>query len=154
MTFPGVKEDVAASILAEIGDGMSHFPSDAHLASWAKLSTGNNESASKKKSARTAKENRGLKAVLSQAAWTASKKKDCRIASFFCRVQKRRGQKKATIATAHLILRIAYHILKGRVPYQELGWEYLPDRDRTLNYWIKKLEAQGFKVSLELISAA
>jgi len=49
MTIPGVKEDVAASILAEIGDDMSHFPTDAHLASWAGVSPGNNESAGKKK---------------------------------------------------------------------------------------------------------
>lgn len=149
MTIPGVQEDVAASMLAEMGDDMTRFPTEAHLASWAGLSPGNNESAGKKKSTRTAKGNKGLKAVLSQAAWAASKKQDCRIASFFYRIQKRRGQKKATIATAHLILRIAYHVLKERVPYGELGWDYLPNRDRKLNYWIKKLEDQGFKVSLE-----
>lgn len=124
------------------------------LASWAGVSPGNNESAGKKKGTRTAKGNKGLKAVLSQAAWASSKKKDCRIASFFYRVQKRRGQKKATIATAHLILRIAYHVLKERVPYHEVGWDYLPNRDRTLSYWIKKLEARGFKVSLEPTDAA
>jgi len=74
-----------------------------------------------KKSNRTDKGTKGLKAVLFQAARAASKKKDCRIASFFYRVQKRRGQKKASIATAHLILRIAYHVLKERVPYQDLA---------------------------------
>ena len=154
MTIPGVQEDVAASILAEIGDDMSHFPSDAHLASWAGVSPGNNESAGKKKGTRTAKGNRGLKAVLSQAAWAASKKKNCRIASFFYRIQKRRGQKKATIATAHLILRIAYHVLKERVSYQELGSDYLPNRDRTMSYWIKKLQDQGYTVTLEQSASA
>ncbi|MGF7050823.1 transposase [Paenibacillus sp. DS2015] len=49
ITIPGIQKDAAASILAEIGTDMSIFPTDAHLASWAGLSPGNNESAGKKK---------------------------------------------------------------------------------------------------------
>ena len=48
-TIPGIDKDSAASILAEIGNDMSQFPSEQHLASWAGLSPGNNESAGKKK---------------------------------------------------------------------------------------------------------
>lgn len=48
-TIPGVKEIGAASILAEIGVDMSVFPSSFHLASWAGICPGNNESAGKKK---------------------------------------------------------------------------------------------------------
>lgn len=48
-TIPGVGKDAAAGILAEIGDDMEQFPNEQHLASWAGMSPGNNESAGKKK---------------------------------------------------------------------------------------------------------
>ncbi len=48
-TVPGIKEDAAKSIVAEIGTDMSRFSSSAHLASWAGVCPGNNESAGKKK---------------------------------------------------------------------------------------------------------
>lgn len=48
-TIPGVGETATASILAEIGNDMSQFPNEQHLASWAWMSPGNNESAGKKK---------------------------------------------------------------------------------------------------------
>ncbi|MEW6215094.1 MAG: IS110 family transposase [Nitrospirota bacterium] len=50
-TIPGVKEQGAASIIAEIGVDMERFPTEAHLASWAGMSPGNNESAGKKNGA-------------------------------------------------------------------------------------------------------
>ncbi len=48
-TIPGVGKIAAASMLAEIGKDMSQFPNEQHLASWAGMSPGNNESAGKKK---------------------------------------------------------------------------------------------------------
>ena len=48
-TIPGVDKEAAAYILSEIGNDMEHFPNEQHLASWAGLSPGNNESAGKKK---------------------------------------------------------------------------------------------------------
>jgi len=48
-TIPGVKKQGAAAIIAEIGTDMGRFPSEEHLASWAGMSPGNNESAGKKK---------------------------------------------------------------------------------------------------------
>lgn len=47
--IPGMGETSAKELLAEIGVDMSYFPTDAHLASWAGLCSGNNESAGKKK---------------------------------------------------------------------------------------------------------
>ena len=57
-TIPGVKQKVAEAIVAEVGTDMSHFPSDRHLASWAGLCPGNNESAGKRKSGKTHKGDR------------------------------------------------------------------------------------------------
>lgn len=51
-TIPGVKEEGATSIIAEIGVDMERFPSERHLSSWAGMSPGNNESAGKKKRVR------------------------------------------------------------------------------------------------------
>lgn len=48
-TIPGVKENGAASLIAEIGADMDVFPTPVHLSSWAGVSPGNNESAGKKK---------------------------------------------------------------------------------------------------------
>lgn len=48
-TIPGVGRDSAIAMVAEIGVEMEQFPSELHLASWAGMSPGNNESAGKKK---------------------------------------------------------------------------------------------------------
>lgn len=48
-SIPGVKKEVATTIIAEIGNDMERFPNEHHLASWAGMSPGNNESAGKKK---------------------------------------------------------------------------------------------------------
>ena len=47
--IPGFSTKVVEDLVAEIGLDMSHFPSEKHLASWAGMCPGNNESAGKKK---------------------------------------------------------------------------------------------------------
>ena len=51
--IPGVGKKSAEIILAEIGLDMNQFPTAGHLASWAGVAPGNNESAGKRKSGRT-----------------------------------------------------------------------------------------------------
>jgi transposase len=46
---PGISTKSAETLIAEIGLDMSVFPTDKHLASWAGMCPGNNESAGKKK---------------------------------------------------------------------------------------------------------
>lgn len=53
--IPGIGRKAAEMIVAEIGTDMRRFPSAAHLASWAGLCPGNNESVGKRHSGRTRK---------------------------------------------------------------------------------------------------
>jgi len=47
--IPGLSTKVVEDLIAEIGLDMNAFPTEKHLASWAGMSPGNNESAGKKK---------------------------------------------------------------------------------------------------------
>lgn len=149
MSLPMVKKDSAAVIIAEIGTDMSHFPSEAHLASWAQLCPGNNESAGKKKSAKTLKGNRGLKAVLCQLSWTASRMRGSRLSAFYWRLVKRRGENKTIIALSHLILKIIYNMLKHKKKYEELGSDYLAQKKKTVDRLKYQLEKLGYTVSVQ-----
>ena len=47
--IPGLSTKTVEDLVAEIGLDMSVFPTEKHLASWAGMCPGNNESAGKKK---------------------------------------------------------------------------------------------------------
>ncbi|WP_425262785.1 transposase [Paenibacillus thermotolerans] len=74
------------------------------------MNEGNNESAGKTKSSRTNKGNKGLKAVLCQAAWAASKTKTSQIAP---------------------------------------PWDYLPKKEKRLDYRISKIKSMGYTTHLQ-----
>jgi transposase len=155
-TIPGVGETVAQIIVAEIGVDMERFPTDHHLASWAGMCPGNNKSAGKRKSGKTTKGSRYLRAALVQAAWAASHQKETYLAAQYKRLVKRMGKKKALVAVGHSILIIAYHVLQTRTPYQDLGGEYFEHRnvDKQRKRLIRQLESLGMKVTVEEIKEA
>jgi len=144
-SIPGIDKNAAAAILAETGVDMSKFPTEPQIASWGGVCPGNHESAGKKKSTRTRKSNRTLKAILCQVAHVNARSQN-RISAFFHRIRKRRGALKAVVATAHLILRIIYHILKNRIPYHELGPEYDKAQKPSVHHWVQKIKQQGYEV--------
>ena len=154
--IPGVKKKAAESIIAEIGVDMSSFPSDAHLASWAGMSPGNNESAGKRRSGRTTHGNKWLRPTLVEAAWAASRTKGTYLKSRYHRLASRRGKKRAAVAVGHTILVVVYHILKHGYHYHELGEEYFDklNKDTIQARLVKRLENMGHKVTLEPIPEA
>ena len=156
VTIPGVNQRVAETVLAEIGANMEQFPSAGHLASWAGMCSGNNESAGKRHSGRTTKGDRWLKRILVQAAWAASHTKGTYLAAQYRRWAKRRGRKRALLAVGHTLLVIIYHVLKRGTTYAELGPDFLDrlEPERLTRQLIKRLEALGHKVALEPRPAA
>lgn len=155
-SIPGVEFHTATAIFAEIGpDVATMFPTDAQFASWAGLCPGNNESAGKKKSTKILKGNKYLKAALTQAAW-ANDKSNNRIGLFFRRIRKRRGDKKAIVATGHLILRIIYAMMRDKAGYKEIDVQLggSTSKEKSLHYYLKQIETMGFEVQLTSIEAS
>jgi transposase len=155
-TIPGVAETAAQIIVSEIGVDMNQFASDKQLASWAGMCPGNNESAGKRRSGKTRKGNRYLRAVLVQAAWVASQQKETYLAAQYKRMVKRMGKKKALVAVGHTILVIVWHLLKKNAIYQELGGDYFDRRhkEQQKKRLIKQLESLGLKVTVEELERA
>lgn len=155
-TVPGVDRVTACSLVAEIGVEIKQFPTAQHLASWAGLCPGNHESAGKRKSGKTRDGNKWLRRSLCQAAWAASRKKDCYLATQFKRLAARRGLKRALMAVAHTILIIGYYMLKTGASYRELGGSYLEQshKDQLQRYFVKRLQRLGLRVNVEPIIPA
>lgn len=118
-TIPGVSRRAAEVIVAEIGTDMTTFPDAGHLASWAGLCPGNNESAGKRRTGRTTKGSQWLRTVLVQVAWSASHTKRTIFSETYRRWAKRLGKKKALVALAHKLIVVIYKLLTDQTTYQE-----------------------------------
>lgn len=150
-TIPGVGPIVAYGIVAELGVDMTKFGTPERCASWTKMAPGMNESAGKRHSGKTGKGNRWIRALLVQAAHSASRSKTY-LASQYHRLAGRRGSKKAAVAVGHSILIIAYHILSNPgMTYHDLGETYLDQRrkQRLTQNLVRRLQGLGYYVSIE-----
>jgi transposase len=149
-SIPGVGKEGAKELIAELGSDMSKFPNQKHIASWAGMSPGNNESAGKKKSGRTTQGNNNVKTLLVQFGWAATRTKGTYLRSKYDSLVGRRGKKRALVAIGHKILIAAYYILKDKVKYKDLGGEFLQNRraDKQVEHHIKKLKELGVEIQL------
>lgn len=150
-TVPGVGRRTAEMILSEIGPDMAGFPSAAHLASWAGMCPGNNESAGKRLIGRTRKGSLWLRETLVEAGRAAGRSKHTYLSALYHRVAARRGSNRAAVAVGHAILVCIYHMLKNHVPYQDLGANYFDERNRAkaARKAVERLQKLGYKVSIE-----
>lgn len=150
-TIPGVTQRIAQIIVAEIGLDMERFPSENHLASWAGLCPGNNESAGKHLSGRTRKGSVWLKSALVEAAQAAVRMKHTYFGAQYARLKSRRGHRRAIIAVAHALLVTAYYVILREQIYAELGADYFEKRhgvEHHKNRLIRQLEQLGYEVSV------
>jgi transposase len=150
-TIPGVQRRTAETIIAETGGDMTRFPTAAHLASWAGMCPGNDESAGKRRSGKTRKGSKWLRKTLTETAKAASKTRDTYLAAQYHRLRARRGANRATIAVGHSILIAAWHMLSTGETYADPGGDYFARRDpeRTTRRLIAQLERLGHTVTLQ-----
>ena len=120
MTIPGIGQDSAMKILAEIGD-IHQFPSGKHLVSWAGIAPGMNESAGKKTPGHITKRgSKYLRTFLIEPAHSIARmKRDNQLKRYFLRMVGRLGYKPAIIALSRKLLMIIYHLLVNHEPYFE-----------------------------------
>lgn len=155
--IPGVNRETIENVVAEIGVDMKQFPTAGHLASWAGVCPGNEESAGKRKRSRTTKGNVWLRRALCQAAWAAANKKNSYFQAQYRRLAGRRGKKRAAMAVGHALLEVIYQLLKTpALEYHELGGNYFDtlDPQRLCRHLVKRLESLGYEVTLTQKNAA
>src|SRR6266576_1302439 len=135
-TVPGFGDVMARAWLGEIGPAPhTYFASHEKLASWVTLCPGNYMSAGKRKHGRTGDAGTYVKPMLVNAAWAAIRTPG-RLQAKYGRLVRRFGgeknpaaKKKAIIAIAHTLLKIAYQVLRSGTPYQDLGADFYTRRN-------------------------
>ncbi len=153
---PGFDTTSAQQVFVEIGGDIKLFPSEGHLASWAGLCPGNNESAGKRKSGRTTKGNRWLRGALVQTAHAASRAKGTYLKSFYRRVAARRGKNRAAVAVAHKQLASIYVELHDNRNYYDLGENFFDRLNQKAleQRLVQRLQGLGYRVQLQPQTAA
>ena len=147
-------------VLEDAGIKLSSVASDVMGASGRAMLTalveaamcpGQNESAGKRRSGKTRKGNRYLRATLIQAGLGAMRKKGSALQAKYHRVKRHRGHKKAVVAVGHQILEIAFYLMRDGHSYQEFGADYFDRRhaERAVRRHVRQLEALGFHVTIE-----
>jgi transposase len=154
-TIPGVQRRTAEVIVAEIGADMSVFPSAGHLASWAGLCPGNDESAGKRRSGRTRKGSRWLGIALTEAAQANTRSRDSYLSAQYRRLKPRRGHRKEIGAVRHSIIVACRHMPTTGQIYRDAGGDYFTplDPDKQTRRLVAQLEWLGHTVTLQEAAA-
>jgi hypothetical protein len=145
----GISTSIAQTILSEIGTDMRKWPDDKHFCSWLGLAPKNAISGGKVLKSRTMK-NRNRAAQAFRMAAQSVLRANCALGAFYRRLKGRLGPAQALVATAHKMARMVYHMLKDRVPYDDIGAaEYNKRfRERAFQALQKKAAKLGYKLSL------
>lgn len=152
IAVPGVNRITAEIVIAETGGDMSRFPTPEQLCAWAGVAPANHESAGRRRPASTRPGGRWLRRALIEAAKSASRTRDTYLAAQYRRITRRRGPNKATVAVAHSILTILWHLMATGTAYQDLGDDYFQKRRdpaRELQRLLLQLGQLGYRATLE-----
>jgi transposase len=149
--IPGLGREAAATILGEIGFDMSVFPTEGHLASWAKVTPRTIQSGAKNTHGPTGKGNRWLKGALGNAAVNAARTKTF-LGARYRRIIKHAPKKKAVVAVSRNILEICWVLISDPdARFIDLGPDWYNrhiNTARKTRQAVRELERLGFTVTL------
>ena len=118
--IPGISENTAVKVLAEIGADMSKWPTSKHFVSWLGLCPNNKISGGKILSSKSrSSSNRAAQAL--RFAANALHKSKTAIGSFFRRKRIGLGTPKAIVATAHKLAITIYNMISKQQSFQDVG---------------------------------
>jgi hypothetical protein len=116
-------------------------PDDKHTGLGPRCPPGNDQSAGKRRSGKTGKGDKWLRATLNESANAAARTNDSYLAAHYQRLRGRRGHSKAVTAVGHSILTAAWHMLQTGELYRDLGGDYFSRteavaQNRGANDWL------------------
>jgi transposase len=149
-SLPGIGTRLAQIIVAEVGADLKPFEDAPHLASWAGMCPGNNQSAGKRRHGKTRKGSKWLRRALVEAAHGAARTKQSYFKALYHRLASRRGKQRAAFAVGHALLVTGYSLITRQQSYQDLGNTYFDDRNREAlkRRALRRLEQLGFQVQI------
>jgi transposase len=150
-SIPGIGRWSAEVILAEIGPDMSRFPTAGHLASWAGMCPGHDESAGKRRSGKTRRGSPWLRTTLTEAAYAAGHGKGTYLAGRYQRLIGRKGKKQTAIAVGRTILELCWQLLTSGQLYDDQRARERSTRQPLSEEQrlVRQLEKLGHHVTLE-----
>ena len=142
--IPGVSQNLARAIIAEVGLDMTRFPTAGHLVSWAGLCPSARQSGTRTRAGKKGRGNTWLRNSLGQAA-TGAARTTSFLGERYHRIARRRGKAKAQVAVARSILVITWHLLSDPAArFTDLGPGYYQartDKDKKIKNHIRQIEA-------------
>jgi transposase len=151
----GVSSMTILSLVSEIDLDMSAFKTAKQFASWLRLAPNNKISGGKTLSSHTPKNKNPLALALQRAAYAIGNNlKDGALHQFYHRIKYKKGDLKATTATARKLAVIIWNMLTKKEQYRPLDTQVYKDkiRQNVLNNLNKKMKA--FKIRPDEINFA
>jgi transposase len=147
----GLSASGIQTIISEIGTDMSRWPTVKHFCAWLGLAPRNDISGGKVLRSRTMKVVNRATQAFRQAAQSVSRS-ESGIGAYYRGMRARKGPEQATVATAHKIARIVYHLLKYGEAYEAESAEAYEQKRQERE--LRQLSRRAQKLGYTLTAAA
>ena len=144
----GLSASGVQTLLSEIGTDMSRFSTVKHFCAWLGLAPRNDISGGKVLRTRTQKVTNRATQAFRQAAQSVSRSETA-IGAYYRAMRARKGPQQATVATAHKIARVVYHLLKYGEEYEEESTEEFEQKqqERELKMVTRRAAKLGYALT-------